>query len=509
MQADVQTLIEKNESLTSNLQTILSENKTLQIENKILHQKVQALLKRMFGSKSETLDPNQLELLLGLLSAETPDDPDDTPPSPPPAGRKKGRKRKPRMPDHLPIKEEVIEPEEVKARPQDYKQIGEEVTEELDVIPQQYFRRRIIRPKYTHKKQRELPPVIAPLPARLIEGGYASAGLLTDITLKKYVDHLPLHRQERILKSRHGIDVSRQTMADWVRVVADWLKPIYNHLRSDLRGSGYMQVDETPIRYAAAPSGGSGQGYFWVYYHPGGKNVLYEWHTSRAATCLEKMLDGFTGTIQCDGYPAYTSFAKSRKEITLAGCWAHARRKFYEARDEAPAVAGWFLHQIQLLYRIESKLRDTKCGATHRGVVRAAESRMILERIGKALEIKLSAHLPRSEMGGAIAYALNHWQQLLRYSLDGRLEIDNNLVENAIRPTAIGKKNWLFIGHPEAGDRSAIIYSLLETCRRHGINPQEYLRDVLTRLPSMKIKEVAQLTPANWLAARQSKTIAA
>jgi hypothetical protein len=241
-----------------------------------------------------------------------------------------------------------------------------------------------------------------------------------------------------------------------------------------------------------------------VYNNPGG-DVLYEWHTSRAAECLEDMLDGFEGTVQSDGYSAYTSYAKGHDGIDLAGCWAHARRKFHEALEEEPKVAGWFVNQIAHLYKIEAELRTMNASAKIRGVTRSAQSGMVLDRISKALRRKLPAYLPQSQMGKAISYAIGHWDQLLRYRDNGVLEIDNNLVENAIRPTALGKKNWLFFGAPEAGERSAVIYTILETCRCYGINQYEYLRDVLTRLPSMKITEVDQLLPANWLAARKTR----
>jgi hypothetical protein len=215
------------------------------------------------------------------------------------------------------------------------------------------------------------------------------------------------------------------------------------------------------------------------------------------------MLDGFTGTIQSDGYSAYISYAKSHDNIELAGCWAHARRKFKDAAQENPKLAGWFLKQIGLLYRIETELRDNNAGPALRCAIREAESRMIINRIKKALDLKLSSHLPRNNMGKAIGYALNYWKQLEHYIQNGLIEIDNNLVENKVRPIALGRKNWLRIGHADAGKRSAIIYSILETCKMYGINTQEYLRDVLTRLPSMKITEVSELTPKNWLAARK------
>ena len=471
----------------------------LRAENHLQQQKIQFLLKRLFGSTSEKIDPRQLELLLGYAPAATPDDDDDPPKPPPPPRPHAPRDRKPRLPEHLPVEEIVIDPEAVKQNPSAYRQIGEEVTEELDVTPTRYFRRRIIRRKFTSKVNRALPPIVAPLAPRLVENGFASPGLITDILLKKYVDHLPLYRQESILRTRHGIDLSRQTMCDWVRVAADWLTPIYNHIRDDLKSCGYLQVDETPIRYCGDETGGSRKGYLWVYNQPGG-DVLFEWHTGRGGGCLDGMLKNFSGNVQNDGYLVYARYARQHGGITLAACWAHARRKFDEAQEESPALVRWLLHQIRLMYRIEHALRGK--GSSLRQAVRSAQTAMILERIGKVLRLKLAAHRPTSSTGKAIAYALDLWTELQRFRDDGRLEIDNNLVENAIRPTAIGKKNWLFIGHPDAGDRSAILYTLLANCRRLGINPRDYLLDVLTRLPALTNRQTADLTPRCWLAAR-------
>lgn len=505
MQATLDELRKQNARQARQIEQLVTENR-------LLSRKVQFLLKRMFGRKSEKLDPDQLELLLSGLSDNNPDD--DEPPPSPPNPRRSRRERKPRMPADLPTEEVVIDPEAVRDDPKAYQCIGQEVTEELDVVPTRYFRRRIIRRKYKSKVDRERPPLIAPLPPRVIEGGYASPGLLTDIVLKKYADHLPLHRQEQILRTRHGIDLSRKTMCDWVEVVAEWLKPLYNHIREDLTAGGYMQVDETPVRYCLE-GGGSRQGYLWVYHDPGG-DVLYEWHTSRSAECLDGMLAKFSGTVQCDGYGAYTSYARKRadrvrkkrshKPIDLAACWAHARRKFHDALQEEPVLAGWVLHQIGLMYSLEREIRG--CGPRWREARRSASTRMILDRLEKVLKIKIAQHRPTSMTGSAISYALSLWPQLLRFCDDGRLEIDNNAVENAIRPTALGKKNWLFVGSPGAGQRGAIIYTLLENCKRCGINPREYLCDVLTRIPAMTNQQTRSLTPGSWLAARRQSQAA-
>ena len=240
--------------------------------------------------------------------------------------------------------------------------------------------------------------------------------------------------------------------------------------------------------------------------------MFYHWQTSRSAECLaEFMPPDFKGTLQSDGYTAYGKFARSRGvSIELAGCWAHVRRKFYEAKAQSPQIAGFILRQIQLLYRVEKKLRHSKAGPRLREACRAAESKWIYQRIGALLR-KLqekARYLPSSSMGKAIQYAASNWTQLEVYLKDGRVEIDNNLVENAIRPTALGKKNWMFFGEAKAGERSAILYTVIENCRRLDIDPYEYLRDILSRLPSMTNWQVKDLVPRNWLKARRAKSLA-
>lgn len=492
--------------LTAHIESLEAKNKELAAHNHILDQKIKFLLARLFGHKSEKLDPNQLQLLIGLGDPETPEIDDDPSPERERTKNRPSRQHKPRMPEHLPVEEVHLDPEEVRQAPQDYKRIDEEVTEELDVIPAKYFKRRIVRGKYVRLDDKEAAPLIAPLPERLIPGGYATPGLLTDILIKKYQDHLPLYRQEQILKNRYGIDLSRQVMADWVEKAADWLGAIYRGIRGHLQSGAYFQIDETPATYCNKDGPpGSAKGYFWVYHNPQTHEVLYEWHTSRAGQCLEETLRTFKGTVQCDGYGAYASYAKDRNDIDMAGCWSHARRKFYESREEAPAVAGWFLKHIQALYAVETDLRKAKADPETRRQTRERDSRWRLNLIGKALKAKMATYLPKSGMGKAIHYALRQWEELNKYCGNGLLEIDNNGVENAIRPTALGKKNWLFIGHPDAGQRSAVIYTIIENCRKIGVDPHEYLLDVLTRLPSMKITEIDQLLPANWLAAKKAR----
>jgi hypothetical protein len=227
--------------------------------------------------------------------------------------------------------------------------------------------------------------------------------------------------------------------------------------------------------------------------------VVYEWHVRRAARCLESLLGAdFAGKLQCDGYSAYPAFAKTKTAVALFGCWAHARRGFFEAQEQAPQVAGWFLKQIGLLYQWEEPLRRSRAGPGTREALRASHHRMVVARLHRALKKLQPRYLPQSPMGQAVSYALNQWPMLERFLEHGEVELDNNLVENAIRPTAIGKKNWLFFGSAEAGQRSAMMYTLVANCRLHGVEPYAYLKDVLTRLPRTTNKEVAQLTPQRW-----------
>jgi hypothetical protein len=225
--------------------------------------------------------------------------------------------------------------------------------------------------------------------------------------------------------------------------------------------------------------------------------VLFEWRVSRSREGPQEFLKNFRGKLQTDGYSAYESLANERNDLKLIGCWAHTRRGFHEALGESK-LAAWFVRQIGLLYAVEKELRQKKAGPQLRAAIRTWQSRCVLARLRRAMELIRGRTLPQGLLGQAIDYGLKRWDALTRFVDDGALEIDNNLIENAIRPSAIGKKNWLFIGHPEAGERSAVIYTLLESCRRHGINPFDYLKDLFTRLPSAKITEIRQFTPSEW-----------
>ncbi len=506
---------ESNDALAASAQKIKAmeqEAARMKQEMTLLREKLDALARRIFGKKSEQLDSNQLLLLLQEVQAPGPalgkeygpgafelSTPKDTPKAKQPA-------RKPRLPEHLPVIEERIIPEAVQAAPELWSQIGEEVSERLDYEPARFLRLRTVRPKYVKRGEVDAVPLIAPLPPRILERSIVAPGLLAQIVVGKFCDHIPLYRQEKIYASRHQVNLPRQTMAEWMGLAADWLKPIYNLIRDSVLKDRYVQVDETPIRYLSPGEGKTKLGYLWTYCHPQG-DVVFHWEASRAAACLDKVIPvDFCGAIQCDGYEAYQAFAKRRGgKITLAGCMAHVRRKFFDAIESAPGVAGWILHQIGMLYHVERRLRNARAGPRLREAWRASESRVVMERLHRALKRfqTVKRFLPQSGMGKAISYALNQWPFLLEFLKDGRIEIDNNLVENAIRPSAIGKKNWLFIGAEETGERSAILYTIIESCRKRDIDPFAYLRDVFTRLPTMTNWQVKEITPEAWAKAKR------
>jgi transposase len=476
----------------------------LQAENRLLRQKLDQYIRHYFGGRrNETLDPAQLELLLaGLPKVVALPMPEPQPASPPRRGGSHPVRRE-LAEDKLQTQETVIEPEEVQAQPEGWKKISEERTTQLDWVAPKIIKRVIVRPRYVKEERFAL----APLPPQPIEQGMAGAGLLAQIVVSKYEYHQPLYRQEKLFRQQFGVELSRKTMGPWVEQVAELLKPVYRAIKEDLQRGSYLQADETPIRYLDPDvKGKSQQGYLWSYSRPGG-DVLFEWRISRSREGPEQFLKAFRGKLQTDGYAAYESLARERQDLILIGCWAHGRRGFHEALGES-RLAAWFVRQIGLLYGVEKNLRQQKAGPALRQAVRAWQSRPVLKRLRQAMELVRRRTLPQGLLGQAIDYALSRWESLTRYVEDGTLEIDNNLIENAIRPSALGKKNWLFIGHPSAGERSAVIYTLLGSCRRHGINPFEYLKDLFTRLPAAKISEIKQFIPAAWAKAKAREKIA-
>jgi transposase len=482
-----------------------------------LKQTIDALVRRIFGAKSETLDPAQLLLLLdadGAKKAPAAVPADPGPAAEIPTYQKPARKpaRAPRIPEHLPVTEEkILEPAEVLADPAAWRRIGEETREQLHYQRGRFSRIRTVRPKYVKIGDLLAKPIIAPLPPSLQDRCIATPALIAEVLDNRFVCHLPYYRQAEMF-ARLGVNLHRKTLCDWALLASDWLAIIYRQIQHEHWRCTYRQLDETPIDYLEPGHGKTKTGYLWVSNIPGG-SVIYHWRKGRDQGGITDLFDSDPSAaasptvIQSDGYSAYPAWAKGKDHITLMGCHAHVRRKFFEARDQSPRLVAWILRQLAHLYQIEKRLRETRASPVLREAIRAWQSRPIHQRLKKLFDqlALRRAILPKSLLGKAISYALNQWPNLQTYLADGRVEIDNNLVENAIRPTKLGAKNWLFIGREDAGEKSAIIYTLVENCRRLGIHPRDYLEDVLTRLPAMKASEAASLTPANWLKARSGK----
>ena len=496
--------------IRSAVSALLELVKCLLSENRLLRDRLDLLVRRYFGGqKNERISAQQLELMLQGFTRELMATQTSVAKEPAPKDTKSTRSKPVRggVPDHLPVRStQTLVPPEVQAQPELFREIDRDTTRILDYEPGRFVCDQIIRPRYVRKDPASAPvaPVTepevlaAPLPNRLVEKGLPGVGLLVHLILSRFDDHLPFFRQERIFAERFGVRIPRQTMVGWIEMMAGWFEPILGRMKEAMIATGYLQVDETVIRYLDREEPGKSlTGYFWVYAHPGG-DVLFDWRTGRSGESPKEFLAGFQGRLQCDGYGVYPKLAQQLGNTKLFFCVGHFRRKFVEAKDE-DRRAAWFLLQLRHLYEIERRLRRQRAGPRLREAVRAAEARPIWERMRKALALWQPRVLPASRLGKALTYGSERWEGLCRYVDHGQVEIDSNIVENAIRPTAVGKKNFLFIGHPDAGGRSAILYSILGSCRSRRINTALYLSDVLTRLPDLKTSDIKDYTPEAWI----------
>lgn len=465
-----------------------------------LRWEVVQLKKRLYGPSSERQVEERYSKEQILLSLFPPAQPAATQQVLLPANEAKGEARARRQPVAQVVEtvSQRIEPQE-KVCPHCGKEkceIGCEKSERFEYVPAKVIRHEIVRPKLACVCG-EAKVSIAPLPPQLIEQGRAGASLVAHVILSKYDDHLPLYRQQQQFL-RLGVNFARQTLCDWVDKGADWLQAIVREMKVELLAGDYLQVDETPVKVLDPEvQGRCAQGYLWVAGRPDG-DVIFEFHPGRGQEYARELVGDFKGYLQRDGYSAYGTLTKAQSGVVPVGCWGHARRKFVEAAELETAEAVELVTELRRLYLIERHARDECLAAEQRLKVRQELAAPILAALRPRLELLREKHLPQSPLGKAIRYTLNEWEPLTCYLQDGRLEIDNNLTENALRPSAVGKKNWLFIGHPEAGWRSAVIYSVIVSCRRRGIDPWQYLRDVLQRLPAMKQSEIPSILPARW-----------
>lgn len=465
------------------------------IEMITLRHELDQLKRLVFGSRHERFIPATPEeqLSLGLHAeqkeiAPAPDQKIEYTRAQKSSSTEKVSTGRMKLPANLPRERVVLEPSEDITG---MEKIGEEITEELERIPGKLFVRQYVRPKYARKNGEGV--AIASLPSRPIDKGIPGPGLLAQVTIDKYTDHIPVYRQQQRLE-REGIKLPSSTITDWIGSVCTLLEPLFEAHQREVLSTNYLLVDETPIRVLDKnKKGTTHRGYYWVYYSPLKRLVLFDYREGRGREGPEELLKEFTGWIQSDGYAVYELL--DSKRITLLHCMAHARRKFDEAKDNDFVRASYALTEIQKLYAIEREAREQGFSHEERFNLRQEQSVPVLIALKSWMIENYKAVLPKSPIGQALHYCLERWDKLMVYATNGMLEIDNNLVENAIRPVAIGRKNYLFAGSHNGAKRAAMLYSLLATCKINDINPFEWLRESLETIPDHPVNRISELLP--------------
>jgi len=508
------------EQLRVEREAFRAERDTANAEVEKLQLIIKELMRSRYGARSEKLDPDQLQLALeevaqSLGAAQAAVDPEA------PADRKAAGERKPplrnrgALPAHLPRVEVVIDVEDKRCP---YcggamHVIGEDVAEMLDVVPALYQVKVIRRPRYGCRGC-ESAVVQAPAPERPLTGGMATEALLAQVLVAKYSDHLPLYRQAQIF-ARHGIDLDRSTLANWVGRACWWLRPLAELLQGSILSSPKIFADDTPVPVLDPGRGRTKTGRLWSYARddrpwqgPLPPAVAYVYSENRQGAHPQSHLAAFAGVLQVDGYAGFNALAgkgKERKEgvVQFAFCWAHARRKFFDFHHATGSpIAAEALRRIAELYQIEARIRGRL--PDQRARTRQAESRPLVEAMKTWLEGELARVSAKSALADAIRYALRHWKGLGLFLEDGRVEIDSNTVERTIRPIKLGAKNHLFAGSDGGAESWAILASLIQTAKLNGVEPFAYLRDVLERIVSgqTKANELSSLLPWAWEASQ-------
>jgi len=402
--------------------------------------------------------------------------------------KKKHAGRQP-LPEHLLRVQRIIEPDHDTSG---MVRIGQEVTELLAKKPASLYVLQLIRYKYAYPDGSGV--IIARLPGRAIEKGMVDESLLADMLVNKYVNHLPLYRQAQML-AREKVKIPSSTMSDWVSTSCKLLAPLYEALKREIALNDYLQADESPIKVLDGDKpGATHRGFYWVYHVVGANLVIFDYRKGRGREGPRNMLENYKGYLQTDGYGVYDDFDKN-KHITLMGCMAHARRYFDQAKDNDPERATYFLSQVQQLYLLEKTLREQQADWARREELRKMVAVPVLENLHTWLKEQRKQILPKSAIGKAVNYSLQRWKKLSLYAGHGGLEIDNNLIENQIRPLALGRKNYLFAGSHEAAQNAAIIYSLVGSCKLNNQDPFQYLHRILQMLPDYPVNRLDELLP--------------
>jgi len=480
------------------------------IEIEKLKAQIARLRRLQFGRSSEKLDTTiaQLELLLDDIEEERGEIEERDQATVPVTDDRDKPVRRP-LPDHLPREEVVHGPSAESCRcPRcggAMRRLGEDVTEVLECVPARFKVIRHIRPKFSCRSCETITQ--APMPSLPIERGRPGPGLLAHVLVSKYADHLPLYRQAEIY-AREAVDLNRSTLADWVGKAAWLLRPLVDALGREVMSAERLFADDTPVPVLAPGTGKTKTGRLWVYVrddraHAGEvpPAVLYRYSPDRKGERPRAHLKDFSGFLQADGYAGFEGLYESGHVVEVA-CWAHARRKFFDVHQaNGSAIAREALDRIGALYAIEAEIRGRPPDDRLR--MRRARAGPLLAELKTWLEVTRPKLSGKSDLAAAMRYALSRWDALTRYCDDGRLEIDNNAAERSIRPLALGRKNYLFAGSDAGGQRAAAIYSLIETAKLNGLDPQAYLRDVLAGIADHPVSRVDELLPWNFAAAQR------
>lgn len=472
-------------------QVDLQEKVTLlERENAYLKEELAQMKRMIFGSKRERFIPSD-SAQQSLFEAETPVEElqQETITYQRNKAEKKANAKRLLLPDSLPREEQVLEPEGI--NPQDCIKIGEKISEVLEYTPGKLYVTKTVRPVY---KQPDESILVADLPTQVIPNGNAGASLLSYLLVSKFIDHLPFYRQVQIFK-RDGIKIPESTISGWFKKSCDLLEPLYELMVGQLKSTDYIQADESPIPVLSKQKPGSThKGYQWVFLLPKCKLVVFEYHQSREKSVPQEILKDFKGCLQTDGYAGYDALGK-RTDITHIGCMAHARRRFEAALDNDKGLASTAMEMFQQLYAIERKAREDQLDRQAIYELRQQKAVPVLNKMKAFLEDNYTNVLPKSAIGKAFTYSLNQWKHLIGYTENGDWQIDNNAVENKIRPLALGRKNYLFAGSHHAAQQAAMMYSFFGTCKLNDINPLEWLNDTLAKISDHKVNQLNELLP--------------
>jgi transposase len=471
------------------IRELLAANRAQRRSIEQLEHRLDQVLKGLYGPRADRVNPHQ-PLLFGDAPPDLPAPP-ATESSPSVSSKRKGHGRR-GLPANLRRETEIVDvPEAEKlAVGGTWVKIGEAITERLDVTPANVFVRRIVRPKYVVRFTDQPEQIkVAALPPEALPKSMAAPGLVADVIVGKCVDHMPLYRQEKRY-ARHGLDISRSTLCGWLAEAADVLTPLYELLKARVLSAHVVHTDDTPIPVQDATRDHCRTGRIWAYVSAGG--IVYDATENRCRDGPLEFLKDFRGFLQCDAYSGYDELFRTRgASVVEVGCWAHARRKFVEAEKTSPHLAAEAVARIGQLYAIERAAKEFD--ATARAELRRREALPLLDAVKHWLQREKREALPQTPIADAINYTLNQWSALIVYVREGNLAIDNNAAERAVKPFAIGRKNWLFFGSDRGGRTLAVLSSFTATCELFQMNPWTYLRDTLTKLPT---------TPADQLATR-------